>query len=271
MSSSVSIVIPAYNEAGRIASTLTEVLAFARDDSRLAEIIVVDDGSTDHTPQMVLAASIEAKRLGGPPIQLVRHETNRGKGASVRTGFQHSTCDIVLFSDADLSAPISEMPLLVDPIIAGECDITIGSRALANSRIELQQSLFRRNAGRMFNLMVRVFTGLQIHDTQCGFKAFRRSAALPVFSVQRIEGFAFDVELLYVARRAGLRIRELPVRWSHAEGSKVSMLRHTREMAFDLARIRWNSMLGRYATDAVRPADPCAPAVRTCCHGDCEK
>lgn len=269
MSISVSIVIPAFNEAGRIAASLTEVLGFARQYPSIAEIIVVDDGSTDHTPQMVLAAGMEAKRLGGPRVQLLRHESNRGKGASVRTGFMHATCEIVLFTDADLSAPISEMPLLIDPIAANECDIAIGSRALANSQIELQQSLFRRNAGRVFNLMVRLSTGLKLQDTQCGFKAFRRAGSVPVFSVQRIEGFAFDVELLYVARRLGLRIRELPVRWSHAEGSKVSMLRDTRKMALDLLRIRWNSLLGRYAATAGESAS-CSPAV-TCCRGNCEK
>lgn len=258
MSGSVSIVIPAFNEAERIAASLAEVCGFARTYGRVVEVIVVDDGSTDATADLVASEAERANADGGPRLRLVRHEMNRGKGASVRTGFEHATADIVLFSDADLSAPIAEMPLLVEPIAAGECDIAIGSRNLNASRIELRQSLFRRNAGRVFNLMVRLMTGLPLQDTQCGFKAFRRIAAQPVFAAQRIDGFAFDVELLYIARRSGLRIRELPVRWSHAAGSKVSMLVHTWEMAFDLLRIRLNDLLGRYAVDTGRPCPRCS-------------
>jgi glycosyltransferase involved in cell wall biosynthesis len=257
MSSSVSIVIPAFNEAERITASLAEVISFACGYARVAEIIVVDDGSTDGTAELVAAAARRSDADGGPHLSLVRHEANRGKGSAVRTGFGHATGDIVLFSDADLSAPITEMPRLIEPIAAGECDIAIGSRALARSRIELQQSLFRRNAGRTFNRMVRLITGLPLQDTQCGFKAFRRAGMEPVFAVQRVEGFAFDVELLYVARRSGLRILELPVRWSHAEGSKVSMFIHTWEMAVDLARIRLNDMLGRYEISHVRPRSCC--------------
>jgi dolichyl-phosphate beta-glucosyltransferase len=254
MSSSVSIVIPAFNEAERIAASLAEVIAFAGRYTCVIEIIVVDDGSTDATAELVAAAAERANANGGPRLRLVRHEVNQGKGASVRTGFQHAVGDIVLFSDADLSAPITEMPLLIEPIAAGECDIAIGSRALDTSRIELRQGLLRRNAGRAFNLMVRLMTGLPLQDTQCGFKAFRRSAAEPVFAVQRVDGFAFDVELLYIARRYGLRTRELSVRWSHAAGSKVSMLVHTWEMALDLARIRLNDLLGRYRTQPATAA-----------------
>jgi glycosyltransferase involved in cell wall biosynthesis len=189
-----------------------------------------------------------------PRIVLVRHGVNRGKGASVRTGFEVAQGDIVLFTDADLSAPITELPCLVDPIVADKCDVAIGSRALDPSKIELGQGVVRHNAGRMFNRMVRWSTGLQLHDTQCGFKAFRRSAIKPAFDTQRIQGFAFDVELLYLAKRMNLRILELPVRWSHADGSKVSMFVHTWEMALDLARIRWNDMAGRYHFGRVEPS-----------------
>ncbi|HOA72815.1 MAG TPA: glycosyltransferase family 2 protein [Phycisphaerae bacterium] len=248
MSTTVAIVIPAYNEARRITTSLAEVNRFSSEYSRVVEVIVVDDGSSDDTAARVEAAAKEADHNGGPRLQLVRHPSNRGKGAAVRTGFQQATAEIVLFSDADLSAPIDEVPRLVEPIAAGECDITIGSRALDPSFVQLQQSLLRRNAGRVFNLMVRLSTGLPLQDTQCGFKAFRRTAAQPIFDAQRIDGFAFDVELLYLARRAGLRIRELPVHWSHAEGSKVSMSVHTWQMARDLLRIRWNDWRGRYGT-----------------------
>lgn len=256
MIESAAIIIPAYNEADRISASLAEVMAFARTYPRITEVIVVDDGSTDHTGDLVTDAA--RTHAGKPPrLELVRHGVNRGKGASVRTGFEHATADIVLFSDADLSAPITEAPGLIEPIVCGQCDIAVGSRALDASCIELQQGFIRRSAGRMFNRMVRLMTGLPLQDTQCGFKAFRRLASQPVFSVQRIEGFAFDVELLYVARRLGLRLLELPVRWSHSEGSKVSMLVHTWEMALDLLRIRWNDLLGRYRPHNGRgSADP---------------
>jgi glycosyltransferase involved in cell wall biosynthesis len=256
MNGSVSIIIPAYNEAGRIAASLVEVHAFARSDPRVLEVVVVDDGSTDGTADVVSAAAPQWAD-GGPVLRLVRHPVNQGKGQSVRTGFSAAGGDIVLFSDADLSAPITEAPRLLEPIAANQADIVIGSRALDPSMIHAQQSLVRRNAGRAFNILVRMVTGLPLHDTQCGFKAFRRELAVPVFARQRIHGYAFDVELLYLARRMHLRILELPVHWSHAEGSKVSMWVHGREMGFDLLRIRWNSALGLYRLDgsAGRPVN----------------
>ncbi len=246
MSLSVSIVIPAFNEAGRITSSLGEILAFARGYPAVSEIIVVDDGSSDRTAGIVTSMGQDRAMTDGPRIILVQHPVNRGKGAAVRTGYRVARGDIVLFTDADLSAPITEAPRLIEPIIAGGCDVAIGSRAVDPSKIELRQGFFRRSAGRMFNLMVRWTTGLTLQDTQCGFKAFRRLAMQSAFEAQRIEGFAFDVELLYLARRSGLRMLELPVRWSHAEGSKVSMITHTWEMAVDLVRIRWNDLMGRY-------------------------
>ncbi|MBI4579616.1 MAG: glycosyltransferase family 2 protein [Planctomycetes bacterium] len=258
MSCSVSIVIPAYNEASRIVASLAEVLAFARGYAAIAEIIIVDDGSTDRTAELVEAAAREATGPASPRVALVRHPANRGKGAAVRTGFEAAHGDIVLFTDADLSTPITEAPRLIEPIAADRREVVIGSRALDASKIELHQSLFRRNAGRTFNRLVRWCTGLDLLDTQCGFKAFRRAAMAPLFKMQRIEGFAFDVELLYLAHRRGLRISELPVRWAHAHGSKVSMFVHTWEMAIDLARIRWNDLLGRYPIDEdpIPSADP---------------
>lgn len=258
MSHSVSIIIPAYNEANRIAASLRVVIEHARQQADWIEVIVVDDGSTDHTGEIVTAARAELN--GRPPrLSLVRHEVNRGKGAAVHTGFAHAGGDIVLFSDADLSAPISEAARLIEPIVAGEQDVVIGSRAIDLSMIEAQQSLLRRNAGRMFNRMVRLMTGLNLRDTQCGFKAFRRAAILPALSLQRIDGFAFDVELLFLARKMGLRILEVPVRWAHVHGSKVSMLTHTGEMALDLCRIRCNDLRGRYTLGAAAAANPLKP------------
>lgn len=245
MNKSVSIIIPAYNEAERIASSLAQIASFARGYGGIIEILVVDDGSTDATARVVTEVG-QRHEPGQPEVLLVQHTTNSGKGASIRTGFRAARGDIVLFTDADLSAPITEMPLLIDPIVAGACDIAIGSRAADPSRIELQQGPFRQIAGRIFNIMVRMVAGLDLLDTQCGFKAFRRAPMLPIFELQRIDGFAFDVELLYIAARRGLRIRELPVRWAHAPGSKVSMLVHTWEMAIDLVRIRLNDWTGKY-------------------------
>jgi dolichyl-phosphate beta-glucosyltransferase len=247
----LSIIVPAYNEASRIPESLAEIVDFARAYPQSAEIVVVDDGSTDNTATLAEAfmapLNEEARRLGRRPLlRLVRHAANRGKGAAVRTGFSHAAGDIVLFTDADLSTPMSEAPRLIQPIADNECDIAIGSRALDRSLIEARQSLFRENAGRVFNWMVRRLSGLPFWDTQCGFKAFRRETTARAFELQKIDGFAFDVELLYLAARLGLCIRELPVRWGHAHGSKVSMFHHTREMAIDLCRVLWNDWRGRY-------------------------
>ena len=257
MHESLSIVIPAYNEAGRITDSLSEVIRFVQSYHAKAEIIVVDDGSTDDTASLVesivwpgKAERFEGRHSVSPQadslVRLVRHNRNCGKGAAVRTGFRETTGDIVLFTDADLSSPISEAPRLIQPILDGQCDVAIGSRALDLSMIGVQQGLFRRNAGRWFNRMVRWMTGLELYDTQCGFKAFRRQVMVPVFARQRVDGFAFDVELLYLAARAGHRILEVPVRWDHAEGSKVSLVHHTREMAIDLCRVRWYAWRGHY-------------------------
>ncbi|PYS17325.1 MAG: glycosyl transferase [Acidobacteria bacterium] len=210
----VSIVIPAFNEAGRIAATIRKIEAFVRRSPYLTEIIVVDDGSRDHTVrQGVLAAS--------------------GK--------------YVLFTDADLSAPIEELNKLLDVATSEGADIVIGSRNLDRRCIEKHQSRLRELGGMFFNLMVRWFLGLSLRDTQCGFKLFHREKSRRIFEKQTTPGFGFDPELLFLAKRYGLKIRETPVRWSHAEGSKVKFLRHGIHMFFDLIRIRWNAIAGRYS------------------------
>ncbi len=241
MPESVSIVVPAYNEAGHIRRCLESIAAFAAAWDRPVEIVVVDDGSADAT-----AAVVESFPAEGPAVRLLRHGRNLGKGAAVRTGFRACGGDIVLFTDVDLSAPITEAPRLVDPIAAGRYDIVIGSRAVDPSRVRLRQSAFRRTAGRVFNRLVRLATGLNFLDTQCGFKAFRRVAAAGLFEQQRVGGFAFDVELLFIAARAGLRILEVPVEWSHDEDSRVSLVNHTPGMLADLCRIRWYHWRGAY-------------------------
>ncbi len=241
MPESVSIVVPAYNEAAHIGRCLESIGAFAAAWDRPVEIIVVDDGSADAT-----AAIVESFPAQGPAVRLLRHERNLGKGAAVRTGFRAAGGEIVLFTDVDLSAPITEAPRLVDPIAAGRYDIVIGSRAIDPSHVKLHQSLFRRAAGRVFNRLVRLTAGLDFHDTQCGFKAFRRTAAAGLFERQRVGGFAFDVELLFLASRSGLRILEVPVEWSHHQDSRVSLVHHTPGMLADLCRIRWHYWRGTY-------------------------
>jgi len=242
---SVSVVIPAYNEQGDIAAALDGILEFATAFPGICEIIVVDDGSTDGTAAVVEAA--RQRRADSPvALRLLRHGRNLGKGAAVRNGILAATGDLVLFTDADLSAPITEAPRLLEPVARGECDIASGSRALDRRLIGVRQGFFRENAGRIFNVLVRILTRLPIRDTQCGFKVFRRQPALPVFQAQRIGGFAFDVEVLYLAQRRGLRIREIPVRWNHVAHTKVHIVRDSLRMFLDVLRIRWRTLLHGY-------------------------
>jgi glycosyltransferase involved in cell wall biosynthesis len=165
----------------------------------------------------------------------------------VRQGVLAATGDYVLFSDADLSAPIEELEKLLDVALKENADVVIGSRAVDRSMIDVHQSAVRESAGILFNLAVRLLLGLRIHDTQCGFKLFKRDRVLSIFKKQTTGGFGFDPELLFLAARSGLKIREVPVRWSHAEGSKIRFLRDGIGMFLDLVRIRWNYLAGRYS------------------------
>jgi glycosyltransferase involved in cell wall biosynthesis len=229
-----SIVIPCFNEEGRLSETLRVTIAYLATNAPESELIVVNDGSTDGT------GAIAHKILSETNIaaRLLENFPNRGKGAAVRSGLLAAREPIGLFSDADLSTPIEETPKLIEPIANGEVDIAFGSRALDRSLIGIHQPWRREQGGRVFNLLVRVATGLPFWDTQCGFKAFRLDACRPILEVARINGFAFDVELLYLAQRAGLRIREIPVRWNHAEGSKVSFFRDSLRMLREVIMLR---------------------------------
>lgn len=246
----LTVVIPAYNEEGRIAPTLDHVRAYLAERYPSSEVIVVDDGSRDRTPDIVRERTADFER-SGIPLRLLGDGRNHGKGASVRTGMLAAEGRIVLFSDADLSAPIEETPKLVDPIRTGAADIAIGSRALDKSLIGVHQPASRELAGRLFNLAMRVTTGMPFHDTQCGFKAFRRDAARDVFARVRIERFGFDVETLFLACRLGYRVVEVPVVWNNVLGSKVSLFNGIDGFA-DLARVRWNSLRGLYDAPAAR-------------------
>jgi dolichyl-phosphate beta-glucosyltransferase len=229
-----SIVIPCFNEEARIGQTLRLTLDYLAANAPGSELIVVNDGSTDATG----AIAREKLKSAQVATRLLENFPNRGKGAAVRTGLLAARTPIGLFSDADLSTPLEETPKLIEPIANGELDIAFGSRALDRSLIGIRQPWRREQAGRVFNLLVRIATGLPFWDTQCGFKAFRLETCRPILEAARIQGFAFDVELLYLAHRAGLRIREIPVRWNHAEGSKVSFFRDSLRMLREVIALR---------------------------------
>ena len=222
MSLNLSLVIPAYNEAARLGKTLQAAFEYLNAQASESEIIVVDDGSTDETTR-VAEESFE-NCSGRVSCHLIRVPVNRGKGHAVRAGLLAARAPIALFSDADLSTPLAETPKLVAPIRAGEYDLVFGSRALDRSLIGVHQSWRREQSGRIFNLVMRLATRLPFWDTQCGFKAFRMDVCRPVIEAGRIDRFGFDVELLYVAYLAGLRLRERAVRWNDVAGSKVSLL-----------------------------------------------
>jgi dolichyl-phosphate beta-glucosyltransferase len=235
----LSIVIPSFNEELRLPVTLAEISAYIRSSRRETEVIVVDDGSTDRTADVANSFRGEIQRL-----RVVANETNRGKGYSVRHGMTEARGRIVLFTDADLSAPIDEADKLLAAL--ADHDVAIGSRALDRSLISVRQSLFREYAGIVFNFIVRFILRLPFVDTQCGFKAFRRERCRVIFRQQRIERFGFDPELLYLARHHGLSAAEIPVRWAHSPATKVSMLRDSLQMFADIFIIRWNALSGRY-------------------------
>ena len=238
-----SIIIPAYNEEKRLPRALARIdQYFSAPPASIAklEIIVVDDGSTDGTTRVAEEWSRKISTL-----RIVSNGGNRGKGYSVRHGMLEARGRIALFTDADLSSPIEEFPKLLAAISAGN-DVAIGSRAVDRSLIEVHQSAYRELAGIVFNEFVRLFTGLALQDTQCGFKAFLRAPSRVVFEQQRIERFGFDPEILFLAKRHGLSVAEVPVRWAHDPATKVHVLRDSLLMFGDLVYIRWNWMLGRY-------------------------
>jgi glycosyltransferase involved in cell wall biosynthesis len=237
----LSIVIPAYNEEFRLPATLERLAEYLPTLGLQTEVLIVDDGSRDRTA--VVAASFAAKISG---LRVLSNGTNRGKGYSVRHGMLESVGELVLFTDADLSAPIEESDKLISALKNG-FDVAIGSRALNRSLISTHESPFREFAGIIFNKIVRVVLWLPFVDTQCGFKAFRRERCRIIFELQRIEGFGFDPELLYLARHYGLRAIEIPVRWGHSPDTKVSMLRDSFKMFIDIFVIRSNALSGKYA------------------------
>jgi len=235
-----SIVIPAYNEAARIGRALDSVVGCIRDRRWFAEVVVVDDGSRDDTAAIVREFAGHA-----PEVRLLQNPGNRGKGYSVRNGILHSLGEVVMFTDADLSAPIEEAEGLFAAIRSG-ADIAIGSRWLERTRQTIRQPLYRQFFGRCFNAVTRMVMGLPFADTQCGFKAFTRAAAQTVFQLETIERWGFDPEILFIALKRGYRVVEVPVSWAHDERTRISYLKDGVRMLQDIAIVRWNAMLGRY-------------------------
>jgi len=243
MAASLSVVIPAYNEAVRLGNSLRAVIDYMREHEPEGEVIVVDDGSSDQTAELARQSFADAGNLR---TSVISYKSNLGKGRAVRLGLLAARGDVALFSDADLSTPITEAPKLVGPIASGECDVTFGSRALDRELIGVHQSWRREQGGRVFNLAVRLATGLPFWDTQCGFKAFRMSVCRPLVEAAIIDRFGFDVELLYMAFRAGLNLREIPVRWDHNEGSKISLFSDSFKMLGEVGLIRQQARRGVY-------------------------
>ncbi len=259
MSLSLSIIIPAYNEARRIGKTLHQIFAYLDEQPGDSEVIVVDDGSRDVTVEV--AEDVFASARGRGIGRVIRVEPNRGKGYAVRTGLLAAQSPIALFSDADLSTPITELPKLVAPIRTGQYDVVFGSRALDRSLIGVHQPWRREQSGRVFNFVMRLATGLPYSDTQCGFKAFRTDVCRPIFEGALIDRFGFDVELLYLAHKANLRLLERAVRWDDVEGSKVGLL--TGLQGFnELREVRRNDKRGLYEEALARTREAAA-RVRT--------
>ena len=235
-----SIVIPAYNEGARLGATLEKVLTYLHQQGWDAEVIVVNDGSRDNTAEIV--RSFAAK---DPALRLVENPGNRGKGYSVRNGMLNARGRVVLFSDADLSSPIEEAPKLFQALENG-ADIAIGSRWLRAKTQTQRQPLHRQLFGRIFNLLLRLTLGLKFKDTQCGFKAFKQRAAQTIFPLQKIERWGFDPEILFLARKFGLKVEEIPVAWGHSGDTRINPVLDGARMFQEMLHIRWNDVTGKY-------------------------
>ena len=235
----LSLIVPAYNEEKRLGCSLEAMLHGLRRRFTSFEIIVVDDGSKDGT-----AAIVHSFMARHPEVRLVRYEENRGKGYAVRRGVMMSRGQYVLFSDADLSTPVREIAKLMSAM--GTAEVAIGSRAIRESRILQYQPIYRVLMGKTFNKIVQLLVTPGIKDTQCGFKLFQGPVARQIFSCCMLDGFSFDVEALYVARRLGYQVKEVGVVWRNSPESKVNPVTDSIQMFLDVLKIRLHSLRGLY-------------------------
>jgi len=243
----LSVVIPAYNEEDRLAESLPLIDDYIRSRKIDAEILIADDGSTDATPR------VAAEFLRGRRGRVLSAPENRGKGNAVRRGVLEAEGRWVLITDADLSTPIEEHARLADAARDRDLDVVIGSRGLPGSRIEVRQNVLRQTMGKTFNLLLRWMTGLQFKDTQCGFKLVDRERTRPIFKRMVVDRFAFDVELLFLSVRFGLRVEEIPIVWRDSFRSTVGILSAPPQMLLDVARVRWRFRRGLYNPEAAVP------------------
>ncbi len=239
-SKSISVILPAYNEEATIKDTVTTIHDFLSSTFNNFEIIVVNDGSSDKTAEIV---NNMFDRIKG--LKLLTNSRNRGKGYSVRKGVLSASYEYVMFSDSDLSTPIDEVLKCMNYFTDG-VDIVLGSRALKESNIIKYQGFLRRSMGKIFNLLIKIFLFRGINDTQCGFKCFTNKAAKELFSLQRLDRFCFDAEILYLAGNKGYKVKEVPVKWLNRENSRVSMVKDSINMFLDIFRIKINAMKGYY-------------------------
>lgn len=230
---SLSVVVPAYNEEHRIERSLERMVEYLESQPYSYELLLVSDGSTDRTNEIAQAAAQK-----NPNVQYLSYPNNKGKGHAVRYGIMRAQGEFILFSDADLATPIEEVEKLF-PYLEQGADIAIGSRPLKESNLVVHQPWYREMLGRAFNLAVQTLAVKGIHDTQCGFKLFRREAARDIFSRCRLNGFSFDFEALFLAQRMGYPIAEVPIKWAHQPGSKVNVLRDGMRMLRDLVWMRF--------------------------------
>ncbi len=235
----LSIIIPAYNEEHRLERTLPVLRSWLEKQEYVWEVVLVDAGSSDRTREIFhgFFSSEEGRSF--------RNKDNRGKGYAVRRGVQEARGEVLLFSDADFSTPIEEFPKLFQYLQNGY-DFAIGSRSLPDSNVEVHQAWYRENMGKIFNLLVRAIALRGFIDTQCGFKCMRRERILPLLPMMAVDGFCFDVELLFLAQKAELKIKEVPVTWINDPESKVHLMKDSSEMFLDLLRIRFRGWFGQY-------------------------
>jgi len=255
----LSIVIPAYNEGRRIGKTLMETFSYLDSLNYESEVLVVDDGSTDGTVDKVM----ESMEIAKGRLRLLRNPGNRGKGYSVRSGMLQARGEIVLFYDADMAVPTTEIPKVIQPISEDRFDVVFGSRYIDNDLIGKPQSMSRRAVSRIGNLIMRRVTRLDYRDMQCGFKAFRGSTAKSVFRDQTNDGYGFDPEVLFIAAKRGWRLLETPVICNHVEGSKVNILTAPVKVLLEVLRIRRNDLIGLYDSAGEICIDPAAEASRS--------